>query len=137
MEVVTRTELEEKPEYVFVSSLLICLLQMKCMDNLKDTPYYRQKVKHATNQLVEVLMEYCKVDVIKLRGPENDNKMVLISYIEDCLMHMSTLSTEYYGVILEVIKMLKANPMDVMEKLDIRLVDTAEEEAKILEEAAA
>lgn len=130
MEVTTITKLESTPEYIFLNSLFLYIMQWQAMDKLKGTPYYRNDVKQACANAIRVMTCAFEQQVRNLNStPEQVRiKDAMILLVRELSAEIITMSTEYFGVVAEVIKFVKTDPDGVMELLSIYFEDAVKVE---------
>lgn len=111
------------PRFVLLTSVLTSMLQVKALDMLERTTYYKHLVKMASKKLVKELEAHIIPDVELVCG-ENDKVLYnIMNDMELCIERLAMLPPEHFRTVSEMIDMLLKNPNEILQKLQIKEID--------------
>lgn len=112
-------EIKKDGRYAILASVLVATIQVKLLDMLEKTTYYKHGVKMACKRVVKELELHIIPDVGLVWG-ENDKVMYhIVHEMEMCIDRLAKLPPEHYETVSIMIDALLANPDDILSKLKI------------------
>ena len=119
----TKSKLEASDVDQYLTTLLASQIVLWTMDKLKDSPFYKQAVKHSCNNTIKAIEQHILPDVALVTGI-NDND--LYRYLDDVtklIKKAASLSPQYISIVLEVIEKVERDPDEVLKFFQIQLID--------------
>ncbi len=123
--VVTKEDLIADDQYVVLAANLGALYYLELMERLRETAYYKQKLKYGCNLVHDELQKIISKDNDLFLGINDKLVYKLQDSQQEHMALIAGLRPEYIGVVNEIIKKLCENPMDVLAYFKLQMTDNS------------
>ena len=114
-------------QHIYLTALFASLLVVDCMDELEQTPYFKQRLKQTGKPFTRELERVIKVDVPLVWGLDDKKMYMLMEYQSAFIRKLAAMRPEEAGVINEIINRYTESPEQVLQALGLQLVDVVPE----------
>lgn len=118
-------ELKADENYIFLTTLLITELQLQCMESLKGSHFYKQRLRNGCNIVASELRQILQYEMDAVASLNNTDQFTIADYIEQMMAECVTMRPEYFGAVVDMIRKMKDSPTEVMEFLNLQLTTKA------------
>lgn len=119
----TITDAKKDPRYALLTSVLTGMLQLKALDLLEGTCYYKHLVKMATKRLIKELETHIIPDVELVCGVNDPLMYDVMEGMQQCIDRIAILPPEHHQTVSIMIDRLLSNPTETLSLLQIKEID--------------
>jgi hypothetical protein len=111
----------EKQLFTYTNTVICSELLSNYLEDLKNTPVYRQQIKHLSGNLSAELEKMLKTELPKIFDVEEEFTVNLMRDYKDLVENMTSASADDLIVISQLIKAYKGDRDKFLDKFEINL----------------
>jgi transcription initiation factor IIF auxiliary subunit len=111
----------EKQLFTYTNTVIASELLSNYLEDLKDTPVYRQQIKHHSKELALELEKMLKTELPKIFEVEEEFTVNLMRDYKDLVENLTSASADDLMVISQLIKAYKGDRDKFLDKFEINL----------------